>query len=366
LAPSDRHPPADEDIKMRRISLIGLACIVSSLAAFGEQPTMTVGSATAAQGHKATGFLEVPAGVDPALRIPVILFHGAWDGPVLAIVAGAHGTEYASILAAEKLIDRIDPTEVSGSLILLPLVNSPSFEQKVVHVNPIDGKSMNRFYPGRADGTQSERAAYLITRQVVEPSDYLIDLHGGDLDESLRPYSYWPRTGNEKIDSTSREMALAFGLDHIIVATDRPKDAAASRFLDNTATTRGKPAIAAEAGYAGRSDPEDVEALVRGCLSVMRFLKMLPGVPTRIEHPVWLESVRTVTSEQTGIFYPLVKRGTFVEQGMRLGYVTDFFGNTIVEAKSPSAGVVLYIGAVPSMKKGDTIANIGVVAKTSP
>jgi len=76
--------------------------------------------------------------------------------------------------------------------------------------------------------------------------------------------------------------------------------------------------------------------------------------------------VRTVTSEQTGVFYPLVQRGTFVEQGMKLGYVTDFFGNTTFEAKSPAAGVVLYVGAVPSMKKGDTIANIGVVAKTSP
>jgi predicted deacylase len=281
-------------------------------------------------------------------------------------VSGAHGTEYASILAAEKLIDRIDPTELSGSVILVPLVNLASFEQKVVHVNPTDGKSMNRFYPGRADGTQSERTAYAITHQVVDACDYLIDLHGGDLDESLRPYSYWPKTGSEKVDSVSREMALAFGLDHIIVAGDRPKDPNASRFLDSTATTRGKPAIAAEAGYAGRSDPEDVEALIQGCLSVLRLVKMLPGVPRRIEHPVWLDSIRTVTSEQTGIFYPLVKRGSYVEQGMRLGYVTDYFNNTVLEARAPAAGVVLYIGAVPSMKKGDTIANIGVVARTSP
>jgi hypothetical protein len=225
---------------------------------------------------------------------------------------------------------------------------------------------MNRFYPGRSDGTQSERAAYAITRQVVDICDHLIDLHGGDLDEDLRPYSYWPKTGNEKIDSVSREMALAFGLDHIIVATDRPKDPNASRFLDSTATTRGKPAIAAEAGYAGRSDPEDVDALVRGCVSVMRLLKMLPGSPARIEHPVWLESVRTVTSEQTGIFHPLVKRGTYVDQGMKVGYVTDYFGKIVFEARAPSAGVVLYVGAVPSMKKGDTIANIGVVGKSSP
>jgi len=331
-----------------------------------ERPTFTVGTAMAAQGHKATGYLEVPAGVDAALRLPVVVFHGPWPGPVLAIVSGAHGTEYASIIAVERLAERVDPTELSGTLILLPLVNIPSFEQKVPHVNPVDGKSMNRFYPGRPDGTQSERAAYAITKNVVEQCDHLIDLHGGDLDESLRPYSYWSKTGNAAQDAVSRDIALAFGLDHIIVVTDRPKDPASSRYLDNTASTRGKASIAAEAGYAGRTDSDDIEALVRGSFSVMRQLKMLPGSPSRVEHPVWIENVRQVQSEQPGIFYPLVGRGQFVEQGMKIGYVTDFFGKTTFEARSPVAGVVLYVCAVPSMKKGDTVANIGVVARTSP
>jgi predicted deacylase len=349
-----------------RLALAGFLLMLAASAWSAERPTFAVGTAKAAQGHKATGFLDVPAGVDPALRIPVMVFHGAWPGPVLAIVAGEHGTEYASILAVVKLGARIDPTELSGSLVLLPLVNLASFEQKVPHVNPVDGKSMNRFYPGRPDGTQSERAAYVITKNVVEPCDYLIDLHGGDLDESLRPYTYWAKTGNAAQDSASRDMALAFGLDHIIAVTDRPKDPASSRYLDNTASTRGKPSIAAEAGYAGRTDPEDVEALVEGSISVMRQLKMLPGAPSRIDHPVWIENVRTIASEQSGIFYPLVARGQFVEQGMKVGYVTDVFGKVIFEARSPAAGVVLYLCAVPSMKKGDTIANIGVVAKTSP
>ncbi len=352
---------------LRRLSCaIFIVAVSAVLQAAAERPTFTVGTAMAAQGHKATGYLEVPAGVDPALRIPVVVFHGPWPGPVLAIVSGEHGTEYASILAVERLAERIDPTELSGTLILLPLVNIPSFEQKVPHVNPVDGKSMNRFYPGRPDGTQSERAAYVITKNVVEQCDHLIDLHGGDLDESLRPYSYWSKTGNAVQDAVSRDMALAFGLDHIIVVTDRPKDPASSRYLDNTASTRGKASIAAEAGYAGRTDTDDVEALVRGSLSVMRQLKMLPGSPSRIEHPVWIENVRQVQSEQTGIFYPLVGRGQFVEQGMKIGYVTDFLGKTTFEARSPVAGMVLYVCAVPSMKKGDTIANIGVVARTAP
>ena len=261
----------------------------------------------------------------------------------------------------------LDPAQVSGTVILVPLVNVPSFEQKVPHVNPVDGKSMNRFYPGKTDGTQTERASFLITREVVEKCDHLIDLHGGDLDENLRPYSYWTKTGNAAQDATSREMVLAFGLDHIIISTDRPKDPAASRYLENNATTRGKPSITVEAGPRRHGRPGGRRgARATGACRVMRYLKMLPGAPTPVEHPVWIESVKTAASEEGGLFYPLVRRGSYVEKGLRIGYVTDALGKTVFEARAPAAGVVLYICSVPSMKKGDTIANIGVLAPSAP
>ena len=350
---------------MSRLATITLLVIFVfvGITAAQDRKTFTVGTATATRGQKATGTIEVPAGSDAALSIPVAVFHGAKSGPVLALVAGAHGTEYTSIIALEKLIDMLNPAEISGTVIVVPLINIQSFEQKVPHVNPVDKKSMNRFYPGKMDGTQTERASYLITKQVVEQCDHLIDLHGGDLDESLRPYSYWTKTGNEKQDQISREMVLAFGLDHIIISTDRPKDPQASRYLENTATTRGKPSITAEAGYAGTVETDELNALINGCLGVMHYLKMLPGAPAVIEHPVWIERVVTIASEQTGMFYPLIKRGTYVEQGMKVGYVTDYLGKVIFEARAPVAGVVLYICAVPSMTKGATIANIGVVAR---
>jgi predicted deacylase len=343
--------------------LLSMTLILSASMAMAQPGKFTVGSAVAGMAEKTYGFIEVPAGVDGGTKIPVAVVRGAKPGPVLAVVSGAHGTEYSSIIAVERLIQQLDPAEVSGTVILVPLVNIASFEQKVPHVNPVDGKSMNRFYPGKADGTQTERASALITKQVVEQANYLIDLHGGDLDESLRPYSYWSKTGNEKLDATTRDMVLAFGLDHIIVVTDRPKDPNASRYLESTASTRGKPAITAEAGHAGTVEPEDVKALVDGCLNVMRYLKMLGGTAKTIEHPVWIGKVDSITSDQAGIFYPLVKRGAYVEQGMKVGYITDYFGNTIAEARAPAAGVVLYVCAVPSMTKGDTIANIGEVGK---
>jgi predicted deacylase len=347
------------------MKLIRIACLLCLIifcsAGVLAQNGFTVGTATASPGQKATGILEIPAGGDAATSIPVVVVRGARPGPVLALVSGAHGTEYASIIALEKVIQALDPTQVSGTVIILPLVNLASFEQKVPHVNPVDGKSMNRFYPGRQDGTQTERVSYAITKQVVERCDYLVDYHGGDIDESLRPYAYWPKSGDAKHDATTRDMVLAFGLDHIIVWSDRPKDPAASRYLDNTANTRGKPAIAVEAGYSGTVQADDVALLANGTLSLMRYLKMLPGAPTMVEHPVWFGKVDTVASEQPGIFYPLVQRGTYVDAGMKIGYVTDYFGKTIYEAHAPAAGVVLYICAVPSMKKGDTIANVGEI-----
>jgi hypothetical protein len=350
-------------MRMRIAALLG-AALFGSVLARGE--TFTVGTASAARGAKAAGVIAVPAGTDAALDIPVAVVNGARPGPVLALVAGAHGTEYASIVAVEELIENLDPADVSGTVILVPLLNTPSFEQKVPHVNPTDGKSMNRFYPGKADGTQTERALFAMTKQVVDRCDYLIDFHGGDLDEDLRPYSYWVKTGKAKQDETSRRMVLAFGLGTIIISADRPTDLAATRYLDATASARGKPSITVEAGHAGTVEPGDVGALVDGTLSVMRLLKMLLGEPTTVENPVWIESIKPVTSEQTGIFYPLVDRGAYVAKGMKLGYVTDYVGKRISEARAPEAGIVLYVCSVPSMKKGDTVANIGVVAASPP
>ena len=86
---------------------------------------------------------------------------------------------------------------------------------------------------------------------------------------------------------------------------------------------------------------------------------------TPVASPVWIEKIESVTSDQKGIFYPLVKRGTYVAQGMKVGYVTDYTGKMILDARAPAAGLVTFIRAVPSLTKGETIANIGVV-RVSP
>jgi predicted deacylase len=348
---------------LRALKVVVLFLSASSVAlpAQDTHPTFTVGTATARRGQTAVGVLKVPAGVDPGYDMPVAVIHGARPGPVLAVVSGAHGSEYGSIVAVEQLITGVNAADVSGTLILLPIVNVPSFEQIVPHVNPVDGKNMNRFYPGNPDGTQTERASYVITKAVVEPCDHLIDLHGGDLDENLRPYTYWTVTGNGKQDAQSRAMAEAFGLRHIVISTDRPKDPNASRYLENTASTRGKPSITGEAGRSGPVDRSDVAVLVRGVRNVMAHLKMTAQSAAPVSRPIWIERLVTVSAEHNGMFHPSVDRDAEVTSGMKLGMVTDYLNRPLQEVSAPEAGVILFVRAVPSLKKGDTIASIGVL-----
>src|SRR5262245_25987880 len=112
---------------IKRLAFVSLTmCAAASAAAQDSRPTFTVGTATAQRGEKAYGVLKVPAGVDAGYDIPVAVIHGARPGPVLAVVAGSHGSEYASIIAVEQLISGTNPADVSGTLILLPIVNVPS------------------------------------------------------------------------------------------------------------------------------------------------------------------------------------------------------------------------------------------------
>jgi uncharacterized protein len=342
---------------------LALACVGPATAGQDPHPTFTVGTASAQRGQKAYGVLKVPAGSDAGYDIPVVVIHGARPGPVLAVASGAHGTEYASIIAVEMLIDSVKPDEVAGTLILLPLINVPSFERITPHVNPTDNKSMNRYYPGAPGGSQTDRASYVITKEVVERCDHLIDLHGGDLDENLRPYSYWTVTGNQKQDDLSREMVLAFGLDHIIISADRPRDPGASRFLENTASTRGKPSFTAEAGRSGPVDVTDAARLSAGVKNVMAHLKMGGAVAGPVRTPVWVEKIVTLAADRDGMFQPTVDRDAHVTKGARIAIVTDYLNRPLQDVTAPEDGIIMFIRAVPSLKKGDTMANIGVVKR---
>jgi predicted deacylase len=300
--------------------------------------------------------IEVPHATDAGTQIPVTTISGTHPGPVLALIAGNHGYEYPPILALQELRAHIDTGELSGTLILVHAANMPSFLGRTVYFSPVDGKNLNRVYPGLADGTVSQRIAYAITREVIAKADYVLDLHCGDGNESLRPYVYQAVTGEAKMDAAIARLALAFGIDHILIDRGRPTDPAHSLYCSTTAITRGKPAIVVESGLLGQCDAESVARIVYGVRGVMRELKMTASGPPPLEKPVFLEPSAVVASPATGILYPLVERDQMVTKGTVLARITDFFGVEIALVESPLSGKVLYVVATPPIVKGQPVA----------
>ena len=304
--------------------------------------------------------LEIPAASDAGTFIPITTVRGIRPGPVLALIAGNHGYEYPPILALQKFRKQIDPAELSGQIVMVHTANMPSFLGRTVYFSPADGKNLNRVYPGRTDGTVSERIAYAITTEVIERADYVLDLHGGDGNEWLRPYVYRNITGKAALDQAIARLVMAFGIDHVVVDRDRPTDPARSLYCSTTAITRGKPSITVESGSLGMSDEESVERIVNGIYGVLRELHMKEGGPDPLPRAVYLDPTEVVTSPETGILFAQVECNQTVPKGAMLAHITDFFGKTIAEVRSPLDGVVLYIVATPPITKGQPVACVGV------
>lgn len=294
------------------------------------------------------------------VKVPITVINGAKDGPTLALVAGVHGYEYPPVLAMTRLSKQLDPADISGKVIIVHVANVPSFLKRTVYYNPYDWKNFNRVFPGKIDGTNSERIAYQITKEVIDQCDYLIDNHCGDGNEDLMQYLYCTEIGDPEFDLKTKGLAVSFNLKVIVHETGRTKDVANSMYVSNTALLRGKPAISIEAGKLGGTAEEDVMAIMKGSYNILKHLKMLPGEPKLDFESVWVQEYQIITSEhEAGLYYPLLSRGDHVQKGELVGYLTDYFGNTIQEVKAPYDGIILYIIATPPMSKGEPMVSIG-------
>ncbi|HLF32057.1 MAG TPA: M14 family metallopeptidase [Xanthomonadales bacterium] len=347
----------------RRVNLFLLVLCACSAAGAAEHGTFTVGTIQAAPGEAVSGYLEIAPVDNAGSRIPVSVIQGAKPGPVLALIAGTHGYEYAGITALRQLRQSVRPAGLSGTLVLVHIANPPSFYARSIYTSPVDGQNLNRVYPGKPDGTLSERIADSITRNVIEQADYLVDLHAGDGNEALRPYVYMPVTGKPELDKASRGMALAFGLDHIVIDEGRVQPADASVYTDQTALSRGIPAITTETGQLGSDEPYWVNLAVQGCENLMRHLGMIEGEVRPNEAVVWLSGYEVIRSPATGIFRAAVRDGYAVAENGLLGTLFDPFGEKIAELRAPFAGVVNYVVTTPPMNKGEPVAMISRIAE---
>src|SRR5204863_5674300 len=149
---------------------------------------------------------------------PVISITGAKPGPVLFVNAGVHGSEYPAIEAVIRLSNTLDPKKIAGTVILMPVMNLPSFRMRTAFVCPIDDVNPNRVFPGDPTGSYSDQMTHALINEFVVHADAYIDLHGGDIPEALVPFVIC-RHGHDDVSVKSKQMALAFELPYVLTVS---------------------------------------------------------------------------------------------------------------------------------------------------
>ncbi len=312
---------------------------------------LTVGALSAGQGEKRFGVVEFPVqGED--YKLPLWLINGSEEGPTLVVTGGVHAAEYASIAAALELGRSLQPKGLCGRVIVVPVVNMPGFAARSIYVCPLDGKNPNRVFPGGAGGTASEQIADWVFRNVIKEADYYVDLHGGDMIEALEPFTIFFRTGNDKVDAKSLEMAKVFGIPYLVASVNPGSTIAA-------ASCAGIPAILTESGGQGIWTAEQVADHTRGLERLMRHLGMIAGAAPEPVRCTLLEQFLWARSEHEGCWYPRVAVGETVEAGQELGCITDWEGNVLQRGISPGAGTVLFIVSSLAIHANDPLFAVG-------
>ncbi len=342
------------------IVLLGVLIFVC-LQAAAAAADFRVGPLLARPGEMVSGYLTVPEKDGVGSRIPVTVINGSREGKVLALVAGVHGFEYPPILALYRIKEIINPEELTGTLVLVHIANLPSFQKRTIYYNPFDWKNLNRVFPGDPQGTMSQRIAAVLTKEIVDRSDMLIDLHCGDGNEALIPYTYWMITRDDSFNEKTKKLATTFGIPHIIIDDTRTQDPNDSRYLGNTAVLRGKPAITTESGFLGNTDEEAVVRNVRGILNVMKANQMIAGESQPAREPVWIDKYQVVYSQHDGLFFPLVEMGYFVKKGQIVGLIRDYLGDLKEEIRAPFSGMLLYIIETPPCNAGEPLFEVARV-----
>lgn len=283
----------------------------------------------------------------PDLELPFGLTEGTRDGPCLLVTAGVHGSEFCSIEAALRLL-KLSPEEIGGTLLVLPILNVEGFRKRSIYVVPADGKNLNRVFPGRADGTASERLAAWLVESVFPQADAYIDLHGGDLNEALMPFSIFSR-GNERAEALAR----AFGLPVIVSSRGTGRTISAAADL-------GVPGIIAEVSGNGLWNEEGVAMLLAGVHRVMHMLSMKGSAPEPPASPA-LVTMTAPSSQAKGLWYPNHRLGDKVTKGQPVGEIRDVFGNVLSTITSSEDGFVLYQMTSLSVNEGEAL--IGIAAE---
>jgi predicted deacylase len=313
------------------------------------------------------------------LSVPLIELAGSGDDPLLTVLAGVHGCEYASIAAVRRWAREAGRRELRGRVRVVPVLNTTAFAARSPFVVPEDGKNLNRCFPGRPDGTLADRLAYDAFRLLIAGSDAVVDAHCGDLVEALYPFTLYDAGPAE---DKARALAVAYGLPYALRQEPGPQQAVAGS-TSAAAAEAGIAAIIAEAGGCGLVEEAAVRLHVAGLDGVLRLLGMAddsPGPASTADastgpastadssaEPEFLDRSVWLHSSQEGWWEPTVRPGDRVAAGQSLGTIGTLDGGDLLETiTAPAGGVVMFLTSSPAIARDGLLLGLGVAGGQPP
>lgn len=282
--------------------------------------------------------------------IPVRVMRGVKPGPTLFITGGVHGDELNGIAIIRSLFSKAVLRELRGVLIAVPTVNVFAFHLRSRYLP--DRRDLNRFFPGNAHGSLASRLAHLVMQEIVEQSDYGIDLHTAAVHRAN-----YPHIRANMGDPQLKKMALKFAAPVVLNSAGRKGS------LRHAACLNGVPTIVYEAGEALRFDPNSIRVGVRGVLNILRQLGMLKNVPReksvlKNERVFSARSSFWIRAPRAGVLLILCSLGSNVRRGQIIAQIADPLGKDRIDVKSAFDGVIVGQIQMPLVNHGDAILHV--------
>ncbi|MEQ8302986.1 MAG: M14 family metallopeptidase [Cyclobacteriaceae bacterium] len=300
--------------------------------------------------------IELSDGDGNSIGLPISIIKGKSEGPVFTIVAGVHGFEYPPIVATQALMKEIDQEQLKGTLVVIPIASLASFYTRTPFINPQDKKNLNNAFPGKAEGSITERIAHFITTNVISASDVFLDIHGGDAPEDLIPFvCYYNNTKGATQTALARKLSENSGFEYVVSYPYTISDTEPAKYAFKQAVQDGKTALSIECGKLGIVEEENLSLIKKGVYNMLAAMDMYANGTAPAENLIYLNSQVYVRSTVQGIFYSERKAGDVVKKDEIVGHTTDEFGKVLEVYKAPRDGIILYQLATPPINVNDTV-----------
>lgn len=280
-----------------------------------------------------------------SIHIPVHVINGVSPGAVVTVMSAVHGDELNGIEIIRQLHKKIEPRRLSGTLILVAIANPISFIMQERDLP--DGKDLNRAFPGSPSGTISSILANKIFRNIIEPSQFIIDLHTAGGSRSNLPYLR-VNAGNRN----SARLAFLFGAEFVFDSVP------VAGMLRRCAERHGKGAVTYEAGEPMRFHPDAIRYGIEKVQNVLRGLKMYDFPRSSPRFQFVIKAQKWLKARKGGILIVTRKPGEIVREGDVLAFTTELYNDRTYDILSPYDGIVVGVSTKPHAIAGEGVCHV--------